>query len=214
MGATMLTSRLLVLAYGQGSTAIYSTVLAPASLGLFSAGDRLVRAVQSVLDPIGFALLPRMARIGNEARFWKRGVLGLLVCVGVACLAAAAIWLAAPVLIHLIFGDGFADAVPLLRTEALILPATALTSFATTAILTVRRDVAGVLIGSVIGVCVAGIWLYVALRTGSVWSLVYGTLCCEVAVALWYVSRMWQLYLRERSIATLANVPVHAEGRP
>lgn len=213
MGITVLTSRLLVLGYGQGSTAIYSTVLAPASLGLFSAGDRLVRAVQSMLDPIGFALLPRMAGISHEDRFWRRGVLALLVCVALACVASAALWVAAPLLINLIFGHHFAEAIPFLRLEALILPATALTSFTTTAILPVRKDAAGVLIGAVIGLCVAGIWLYIAVRTGSVWSLVYGTLCCEAAVALWYVGRMVHLYVRERNEAVaVAPVPARAEG--
>lgn len=213
MGITVLTSRLLVLGYGQGATAIYSSVLTPASLGLFSAGDRLVRAVQSVLDPIGFALLPRMARISHEDRFWRRGVLALLVCVGMACIATAALWVAAPFLVELIFGRAFAEAVPFLRLEVLILPATALTSFATTAILPVRKDAAGVLIGALIGVCLAGIWLYIAVRTGSVWSLVYGTLCCETAVALWYVARMWHLYRRERNETVPADgVPAHAEG--
>lgn len=207
MGITVLTSRLLVVGYGQGSAAIYSTVLNAASLGLFAAGDRLVRAAQSMLDPIGFALLPRMARIGNEDRFWRRGVLALLVCVATACLAAASLWVLAPVLIELIFGDAFLDAIPLLRVELLILPATALTSFATTAILPVRKDAVGVLIGAFIGISVAGVWLYVAFRTGSVWSLVYGSLCSEVAVALWYVGRMWRLYRRERSRSPDPDVP-------
>ncbi len=217
MGITVLTSRLLVLGYGQGATAIYSLVLTPASLGLFSAGDRLVRAVQSVLDPIGFALLPRMARIGHEDRFWRRGVLALVVCVGIACLATAALWAAAPILVDLIFGHAFVDAVALLRLEVLILPATALTSFTTTAILPVRKDAVGILIGAVIGVCVAAVWLYIAVRTGSVWSLVYGTLCCEVAVALWYIHRIWRLYLREHDTSQPAStpiddVPTHVEG--
>jgi O-antigen/teichoic acid export membrane protein len=219
MGVTLLSSRLLVLGYGQGSTAIYSAVLTPASLGLFSAGDRLVRAVQSVLDPIGFALLPRMARIGHEDRFWRRGVLALVVSVLLACLAAATLWVTAPVLVDIVFGSAFADAIPLLRVEALILPATTLTSFTTTAILPVRKDAAGVLIGAVIGVCVAAVWLYVAVRTGSVWSLVYGSLCCEVAVALWYVSRMWRLYLRDRNGSRPVSTAVegasaHAGGGP
>jgi O-antigen/teichoic acid export membrane protein len=188
-------------------------VLAPASLGLFSAGDRLVRAVQSMLDPIGFALLPRMARISHEDRFWRRGVLALAVCVTMACLASAALWVSAPFLINLIFGPAFAEAIPFLRLEVLILPATALTSFTTTAILPVRKDAAGVLVGAVIGVCVAGIFLYIAVRTGSVWSLVYGTLCCETTVALWYVSRMWRLYVRERhATGPVDVVPAHAEG--
>jgi O-antigen/teichoic acid export membrane protein len=173
-------------------------VLDAASLGLFSAGDRIVRALQSMLDPIGLALLPRMAYLSDGNRFWRRVTLSLMACVGTALVIAVTLWVAAPTLIHVIFGGAFIDAVPMLRVEALILPATALTSFATTAVLTVRRDTAGVFIGAVVGTCVAGVWLYVAIQTHSVWALVYGTLCSEITVALWYIARMWRLSVRER----------------
>jgi O-antigen/teichoic acid export membrane protein len=197
IGVPMLASRLLVVSYGQGSATIYSTVLDAASLGLFSAGDRLVRAAQSLLDAIGFALLPRMARIGDEDRFWKRATLALLVCLGSACVACAALWVAAPVLIDLIFGEAFTSAIPLLRVEALILPAATVTSFVTTAVLPVRQDTSGVLIGAVVGTCMAAAWLGAAVLTRSVWALVWGTVSCEVVVALWYVVRMRQLRTRE-----------------
>src|SRR6266568_5132855 len=62
LGAPVLTSRLLVTSYGQGAAALYSSVLDAVSLGLYSSSDRLVRALQSSLDAIGYALLPRMAR--------------------------------------------------------------------------------------------------------------------------------------------------------
>jgi O-antigen/teichoic acid export membrane protein len=199
LSVPMLTSRLLVSSYGQGSATVYSSVLDAASLGLFSAGDRMVRALQSLLDPIGLALLPRMAHIKDDARFWKRVTLALASCVGTALVVAVTLWLAAPLVIRVIYGEAFMAAVPLVRIEALILPATALTSFAITAVLPVRRDSAGVLIGAVIGTCVAAVWLYVAVHNHSVWALVYGTLSSEVTVATWYILRMWRLSKREHT---------------
>jgi O-antigen/teichoic acid export membrane protein len=196
MAAPVFSSRLLVVGYGQGAAAIYSTALDAASLGLYSAGDRLVRAVQSMLDPIGFTLLPRMARTIGDERFWRRAFLAMLGCVGIALVATVALWLAAPVLVRVIFGSEFAEAVPLLRVEVFILPAVALSSFVTTAVLPVREDTTGVLIGSIIGTCIAGVALFIAFRSHSVWALVYGTVACEFGVATWYLLRLKYLLSR------------------
>ncbi|WP_036570199.1 lipopolysaccharide biosynthesis protein [Nocardia sp. BMG51109] len=204
MGAPVLTSRALVTSYGQGSAAVYAAVLDAVSLGLYSAGDRLVRAIQSLLDPIGFALLPRMARRSGEKVFWHNAVRSLVACLTAAVLAVLCVWALAPVLIHVMFGSAFAAAVPLLRIEVLILPATTITSFVTTAVLPVREDTAGVLIGAVAGTCIAAGALAIAVHTRSVWTLVYGTVLAEVTVALWYVIRMRWLVLRERAAARLA----------
>jgi O-antigen/teichoic acid export membrane protein len=201
IGMPVLTSRALVTSYGQGSAAVYSSVLDAASLGLYSAGDRLVRAIQSLLDPIGFALLPRMARRSAEKSFWRSSIRSLLACVSAAALAALGVWVLAPVLIHVMFGSEFTRAVPLLRVEAFILPATTVTSFVTTAVLPVRQDTIGVLIGAVVGTCVAAGGVAIALHTHSVWTLVGGTVCAEFTVALWYIVRMRWLIVRERAAA-------------
>ncbi|WP_459963512.1 lipopolysaccharide biosynthesis protein [Nocardia sp. IFM 10818] len=199
MAAPIFTSRLLVTGYGQGSAAVYGAFLATASLGLYSAGDRLVRAIQSTLDPIGFALLPRMAKRSKDDRFWRNSIQALAMCVALACVATAAVWALAPVLIHLIFSDEFDGAIPLLRFEVLILPATTVTSYVTTAILPVKQDTMGVLIGAVIGTCIAAVALAFAVRTESVWALVYGTVSAEIGVAVWYIIRVRWLIVRERT---------------
>lgn len=198
MAAPVLTSRLLVSSYGQGSGVVYASVLDAASLGLFSAGDRIVRALQSMLDPIGFALLPRMARVADESRFWPRVTMSLLGAIGAAAAVSATLWATAPLLIGLVYGGQFVDSVALLRVEALILPATTLTSFATTAVLTVLKDTVGMLVGGIIGTCIAIGWLVAAMITHSIWALVWGTICSEVGVALWYGYRMRRLFVAER----------------
>ncbi|MFC9438266.1 lipopolysaccharide biosynthesis protein [Nocardia sp. NPDC057030] len=197
-GAPVFISRLLVTSYGQGAAAVYSAVLDAVSLGLYSAGDRLVRAIQSTLDPIGFALLPRMARKSTDDNFWRHALQALLACVCTAAVAAVAVWLTAPWLIHLVFGEDFAAATGLLRVEIFVLPATAITSFVTTAVLPVRQDTTGVLIGAVLGTCVAAVALGIAFRTHSVWTLVYGTVVVEFTVAAWYLLRIRTLMNRER----------------
>nr|WP_255526510.1 lipopolysaccharide biosynthesis protein [Nocardia sp. XZ_19_385] len=200
-GAPILTSRLLVTLYGQGSAAVYSAVLNTVALGLYSASDRLVRAIQSTLDPIGFALLPRMARRSTDHRFWRHALQALALCVGAATIAAGVVWLAAPMLVHLVFGNEFDAAIALLRVEVFILPATTVTSFVTTALLPVRQDTTGILIGAILGTCVAAVALGIAFRTHSVWTLVYGTVVIEFTVAAWYLARVRWLIVRERAAA-------------
>ncbi|QIS07408.1 oligosaccharide flippase family protein [Nocardia brasiliensis] len=201
LGAPVFASRLLVTGYGQGAPVVYAAVLDAASLGLYSAGDRLVRAIQSLLDTVGFAFLPRMARRSAHERFWRNAIQVLTVCVCAAGLAAAGVWLLAPTLVQLIFGSGFDGTVALLRAEVLILPAMTVSSFITTALLPVRQDTAGVLVGALIGTGVAASALAVAFRNNSVWVLVYGTVLTECAVALWYLVRIRWLIGRERAAA-------------
>ncbi|MFJ4654235.1 lipopolysaccharide biosynthesis protein [Nocardia sp. NPDC088792] len=195
-GAPVLASRLLTSSYGQGAAAVYSGILSATSLGVFSASDRLVRALQSLLDPIGFALLPRMARRGAEAGFWRRSMRALSAAVAAAAVVTSGTWLLAPVIIPLIFGGDFANAVSLLRVEVLVLPATTVTSYITTAVLPVQQDTAGVLIGAVLGAGVGAAAVLLALRSHSVWTLVGGVVAAEFSVAGWYLARMWQLSRR------------------
>ncbi|MFI9508324.1 lipopolysaccharide biosynthesis protein [Nocardia sp. NPDC052566] len=215
-GAPVLTSRLLVTIYGQGAAAVYSAVLDTVALGLYSAGDRLVRAIQSTLDPIGFALLPRMARRSAAENFWRRSLQALAACVCAATLASVVVWLTAPMLVQLIFGDDFTGAVGLLRVEIVMLPATTVTSFVTTAVLPVRQDTTGVLIGAILGTCVAAVALGIAFRTHSVWTLVYASVIVEWTVACWYLARIRRLIVRERTVpftARPAIVLMREEGR-
>ncbi|MEU6581666.1 lipopolysaccharide biosynthesis protein [Nocardia sp. NPDC046763] len=197
-GAPVLASRLLVTSYGQGTATVYSSVLDAASLGLYSASDKLVRAVQSLLDPIGLALLPRMARERTDPSFWRHEMRALAACVIVAAVAVAGIWVTAPFAVQLIYDDDFRAVVPMLRVEVCILVATATTSFVTTAILPVRQDTVGIMIGAVVGTAVAATALLLTLRTHSVWTLVWGTVAAEFCVAAWYLARTGQLAARER----------------
>lgn len=207
MGGPVLASRLMVTSYGQGTATVFSAVLDAVSLGLYSAGDRLVRAVQSLLDPIGLVLLPRMARERGDDRFWSHVVRAWLACVAVAGVAVAVIWLAAPLAVELIFGSEFSGAVPLLRVEVFVLLATATTSLITTAVLPVRQDTAGVLIGAMVGTVVAGVALAIAARTHSVWTLLWGAVIAEFAVAAWYLARTWQLALRDGRVSETSYLP-------
>lgn len=196
----VLLGRLLTTGYGQGAPAMYSVALSPVALGLYSAADRVVRAVQSLLDPIGLALLPRLVRRDLDGTLRRDGVRALAVCVTIAAVAAATTWAAGPLLVHVLLGAAFTDAVAVLRVEVLILPATTVSSFVTTAILPVCRDTLGALAGALLGTGIAAVALCIALRTHSLWTLVYGSVLAEYSVAGWYLVRMWQVLARRTAL--------------
>ncbi|MBA0048178.1 oligosaccharide flippase family protein [Mycobacterium sp. NPDC050853] len=206
------TSRLLTTGYGQGAPAIYSAMLDAASLGLFSASDRLVRAVQSLLDMIGLVLLPRMAKRSGHQHFWRSGLLGLRGAVAVAVIAATLLWILAAPIVHLIFGSEFLGAVGLLRAELLILPASTISSYISTALLPVRQDTRGVLIASVVGTTASAAGLIAASWSHSVWALIGGVIGAEFCVALWYLARVRHLAGREQS--AVAESDRAKEGAP
>lgn len=181
-----------------GAPAIYSAMLDAVSLGLFSASDRLVRAMQSLLDMIGLVLLPRMAKRSGHEHFWRSGFQGLRGAVAVALLAATLLWVLATPIVHVIFGSEFLGAVGLLRAELLILPASTISSYISTALLPVRQDTHGVLIAAVVGTTAAVAGLLAASWTHSVWALTGGVIGAEFCVALWYLARVRHLSGRER----------------
>lgn len=199
------TSRLLTTGYGQGAPAIYSAMLDAVSLGLFSASDRLVRAMQSLLDMIGLVLLPRMAKRSGYEHFWRTGLQGLRGAVAVAILAAALLWVLAAPIVHLIFGSEFLGAVCLLRAELLILPASTISSYISTALLPVRQDMHGVLVASVVGTAASVAGLIAASWSHSVWALIGGVIGAEFGVAIWYLVRIRHLAGRERGVLVEAE---------
>jgi O-antigen/teichoic acid export membrane protein len=207
----IVTSRVLTTGYGQGAPAIYSGMLDAVSLGLYSASDRLVRAMQSVLDMIGLVLLPRMARRGGHEQFWRHGVRGLQASVAVAVVAGAALWLCAAPVVQLIFGAEFTPAVGLLRAELVILPATTISSYVSTALLPVRRDTHGILVASIVGTAASAAGLLTASWTHSVWALIGGTIAAEFSVAAWYLARMRHLVRHELRAAPIAEGGVASE---
>ncbi|MGH3723203.1 MAG: lipopolysaccharide biosynthesis protein [Mycobacterium sp.] len=194
----IVTSRLLTTGYGQGAPAIYSAMLDAVSLGLYSASDRLVRAMQSLLDMIGLVLLPRMARRSKHEHFWRNGFQGLRGAVAVAVVAAALLWVFAVPIVQVIFGREFLGSVGLLRAELLILPASTISSYISTALLPVRQDTHGVLIASIVGTTASAAGLIAASWSHSVWALIGGTIGAEFCVALWYLARVRHLAAREQ----------------
>ncbi len=192
LGAPVLTARLLSSTYGPGAASLFSPALSSRALGLFSTSDRPVQAAGSLLDAVGVALLPRLARRGHEA-FWattRRAV--VLVGAGAAACSAVATVLA-PWVVPLVFGADYDDAVPLLQIQAWALPGLAVASFVATAVLPVVGDARGVLFAGLVGATVIGGALLVALQDHDPHTVVLGIVAAQTAAAVFSVLRARRL---------------------
>lgn len=135
-GWAVMVSRLLSASYSQSSPTLAAVRLSGAALGVYSASDRAVRAVQGALDSLVLTMLPRMAdsraRGGVTSRsVWK--LVGLAACAG--GLGGGALYAAAVPAVAVLYGHGYADVVPVLKLAAAILPISACTSMLVTNVL-------------------------------------------------------------------------------
>lgn len=194
IGAPVLAARLLVNTYEQGAATLFAPALSHQSLGLFTAGDRPVQAAGSLLDSIGWSLLPRMAaRRDDHQDFWSSSFRTAAVVGVLGTLAAAAASGLAPWIVPLLFGDAFRGAIPLLQVEAWALPGMAVASFLATAILPVRQDTFGVVAGASIGAVIAVSALIWTFHSHQPMHVVIGIVAAESSVALFYLLRSRRL---------------------
>jgi len=109
---------------------ILGLLTSPATVGLFSAGDKLRAAVQMLLAPIGVAAYPeqsrRMLADPGAALGTARQLLALQVALGVA--AALAIALLAEPVIRVVIGEAFLPAVPAAQLLGLCIVFTAVSN--------------------------------------------------------------------------------------
>jgi O-antigen/teichoic acid export membrane protein len=196
-GGPVLAARLLVNTYEQGAATLFAPALSHQSLGLFTAGDRPVQAAGSLLDSIGWSLLPRMAaRRDDHQDFWSASFRTAALVGVLGTLAAAAASSLAPWIVPLLFGEAFRGAIPLLQVEAWALPGMAVASFLATAILPVRQDTFGVVAGASIGAVIAVSALAWTFHTHQPMNVVIGIVAAESSVASFYLLRSRQLRSR------------------
>ena len=115
----------------RGSLGLYSTgntfilgLFAPAdAVGFFAGAERITRAFMGLLTPVHQSLYPRFSRLAKHdpptakrlARFT------LLVMSAMGAVASVAVFLAAPWIVRIVLGKGFAPTVPVLRIMAALI---------------------------------------------------------------------------------------------
>ncbi len=209
-------SRLMSAGYQQGAATIYSLVVVPGVLGLYSSAEKVIRAASSALDAMSIALLPRMAR-REDARsgFWRAARNNLFFGAGLGAMAAGGIALLAEPIVTVLFGPAFEASVGLLRVQSIALPALAISSISISSILYVQRDTKGVLWAAVTGLAITGGVVALASAYPSALTLSLGLVATEWVVALYAVMRVLWLHRQRGTSAESLEIkdPTGEESR-
>ena len=107
-----------------GGQLVLGYFLTAAHMGLLVAASKIVRALVSLLKPAVQTLFPELCALRGPRSPASARLLLLFLAASTGCmlLATALAWLAAPWLIRLALGPGYAGAVPVLRLMLLLAP--------------------------------------------------------------------------------------------
>jgi PST family polysaccharide transporter len=155
-----------------------------AEVAHFSAAERVIRAAIQLLQPITTAIYPRITFLdssGNPRRALRLLLIGAGVVLSIALVGAAVMFVLAPELIRLVYGNQFADAAGVLRVMSVLLPFATMSYAAGTWLMVKRQDARIMqitLAGGVLNVALAPVLVHLAGINGMAVSVV----CAEFAV--------------------------------
>jgi PST family polysaccharide transporter len=155
-----------------------------AEVAHFSAAERVIRAAIQLLQPITTAIYPRITYLessGNPRRALRLLLIGAGVVLSIALVGAAVMFVFAPELVRLVYGDQFADAAGVLRVMSALLPFATMSYAAGTWLMVKRQDARIMqitLAGGVLNVALAPVLVHLAGINGMAVSVV----CAEFAV--------------------------------
>lgn len=185
LGLPSVTAKFLANSYGPGIATFIAGAVALPALAVYSASDRLIRAVQSAIDGMVIALFPRLSnRLTNRPSSASETALMFIAIAFVASAVAAGLWVSMPVLNHLLFGQSYETAVALGRTAIFLLPAAAITSMASTNVLLIRGLTIDVLLVSVVGAVATATSLAISWGSLGSWEILHAVLLGEWSAAV------------------------------
>ncbi|MFH1499601.1 MAG: flippase [Verrucomicrobiota bacterium] len=116
----LLLSSLSVILYMRMDQLMLGAMLDEAAVGVYSAGVRVVEGVYFVPMVMATAFFPAMlkAKAAGDAAYQKEMERLMTASVWVGIMATVTLWLGAGLAIGILFGDAYADAVPILRAQA------------------------------------------------------------------------------------------------
>lgn len=114
--------------YSTANAFLVGLLSTPETVSFYGAGDRVTRAVISLIGPISQALYPRvnhliMRDVARAATLVRASLLPL-VALGLAMMAG--LYLGAPAIVALLFGPGYEPVVPVIRVLSVLPPLLAL----------------------------------------------------------------------------------------
>ena len=122
-GAHLFVSKVSISLYTSSTTLFVAFILGPAAAGAFALADRVRTVAASVIAPLNMAVYPFIYRVvggveSDEAERTQR--IFFLGVVALAALISVALFVFAPLIIWLLAGDAFHDAVLVLRIIAFL----------------------------------------------------------------------------------------------
>jgi len=110
--------------YMQANTVILGLWGSSAAVAAYGGAERVVRAAINLLEPATRVFLPRVSYLGasDPVRAGQLIRRSLVLLTAAATAIGAALALLAPVVVTLLLGTGYEDAVPVLRVLALLVP--------------------------------------------------------------------------------------------
>jgi O-antigen/teichoic acid export membrane protein len=116
-GWDMFLSTASVSLYSNLNVLAVTALAGPLQAGMFVGADKIRNAAQSVITPVSLVMYPRLSSMAanRDARMLPALKTLFLVQGGGMALLSVAIWAGAPLLVPLLLGPGYDDAIPVLR---------------------------------------------------------------------------------------------------
>jgi polysaccharide transporter, PST family len=123
-GGALFASRAAVVAYTGAGGFVVAALAGPGQAAIYAVADKVVAAAGSLMRPLAGLVGPRIAGLLAEdaPTAFRTARWSLIVTPGLFLGVAAGVWIAAPMVVRLLVGDGFEDAVGVLRALAFVLP--------------------------------------------------------------------------------------------
>jgi polysaccharide transporter, PST family len=128
LGGSMFLFRAVQGLSGSVNRLVLGSVAPVAVLGEYAGAERITRVFQQGMWPVNQALYPKLTQQAqnNPRRAMQTVRLSLFFLGGLGLILGLIIFLAAPLLVHLVLGPAFRDSVPVLRVFSLWIPLVAL----------------------------------------------------------------------------------------
>jgi polysaccharide transporter, PST family len=124
MGWSVFLLRGSVTLYTAGNAFILGLFVSPQIVGYYAGAERISRAFLGLLTPVSQTLYPRLSHLVHRQRdrAARLARFGVTLMAGGGALIGVFVFFAAPWLVRIILGEGFSEAVPVLRILSLLLP--------------------------------------------------------------------------------------------
>ena len=174
--------------YTVGNAFILGLFVSPQIVGYYAGAERISKAFIGLLNPLSQTLYPRLSHLihRDRERAARLARLGVLLMGGGGATLGVTVFITAPLLVRIILGAGFAEAITPLRILCLLLPIVGINfalGFQWMLPLGLERSLNKItLLAGVINVALAAMLAYVYRDLTMTWAVVLAELFVTVAI--------------------------------